>query len=265
MTLVISKGVTLRRTWKPMDLDAAAYIAAVEAADTAAGSPGGLEEKTKIAIDNFVLGCKADGTWSAIKASCILAGARTLSGCLVPLVGTAPTNANFVAGDYNRKTGLKGNAAENKRLSYSISTPSGGNHQGLYLTEAENSSDFRAGFMGVSDNLAILQQDFKVGSGMIFLRNPNSLTAGNAGRSGFYGCVVSDGFLTARADGAPVPGQISASQSTASTGYVFADRANGNRDVSARIAFFSAGTSLGLALLDARVTTLVNAIAAAIP
>ena len=71
--------LALRRTWQPMDPDAAAYITAVEAADTAAGSPGGLEERTKIAIDNFVLGCKADGIWTAIKASCILAGARTLN------------------------------------------------------------------------------------------------------------------------------------------------------------------------------------------
>jgi hypothetical protein len=70
MGLVISKGLTLRKGWQPMDPDAAAYITAVETADGQA-----LEEKTKIAIDNFVLGCKADGIWDAIKASCILAGA----------------------------------------------------------------------------------------------------------------------------------------------------------------------------------------------
>jgi hypothetical protein len=79
MGLVISKGLTLRKGWQPMDTDAAAYITAVETADDQT-----LEEKTKIAIDNFVLGCKADGIWTAIKASCILAGARTLNGALVP-------------------------------------------------------------------------------------------------------------------------------------------------------------------------------------
>jgi hypothetical protein len=83
------------------DPDAAAYIAAVEAADTQA-----LETNTRYAINDFVIGCKQDGTWSAIKASCILAGARTLAGALVTLVGTAPTNVNFVSGDYDRKTGL---------------------------------------------------------------------------------------------------------------------------------------------------------------
>ncbi|NBN88588.1 MAG: hypothetical protein EBV32_05835, partial [Proteobacteria bacterium] len=76
------------------DADANAYIAAVETADGQA-----LEGDTRAAITAFVVGCKADGIWNAIKASCILAGARTLSGALVPLIGTAPTNNNFVSGD----------------------------------------------------------------------------------------------------------------------------------------------------------------------
>jgi hypothetical protein len=99
--------VVLRKGWQPMDPDAAAYITAVETADGQA-----LEEKTKIAIDNFVLGCKADGIWTAIKASCILAGARTRPGALTPLVGAAPTSFNFVDGDYNRKKGLVGGSGK---------------------------------------------------------------------------------------------------------------------------------------------------------
>ena len=87
------------------DEDAGNYIQAVETADAQA-----LEPATRKAINNFVIGCKADGTWDAIKASCILAGARTLAGALVPLVGTAPTNNGFIGigTDYVRKTGLLG-------------------------------------------------------------------------------------------------------------------------------------------------------------
>jgi hypothetical protein len=64
-------------------------------------------------LASFVKGCKNDGIWTAIKASCILAGARTLAGALVPLVGTAPTNFDglFDSGDYNRKTGLIGDGS----------------------------------------------------------------------------------------------------------------------------------------------------------
>lgn len=50
--------------------------------------------------------------------------------------------------------------------------------------------------------------------------------------------------------------------------YIFANNVDGNvaSNLSdGRIAFYSIGEALGLALLDARVTTLINAFAAAIP
>jgi hypothetical protein len=99
--IVLAKGYSL-----PDDADAVAYIDAVEAADGQA-----LETATRMAINSFVKGCKADGIWPAIKASCILAGARTRLGALTPLAGTAPTSFNFVDGDYNRKTGLVGDGS----------------------------------------------------------------------------------------------------------------------------------------------------------
>lgn len=89
--------------YRPFDSNARAYVAAVEAADGRF-----LDEQTARAINAFVLGCKADGIWSALKTCCILSGARTLSGALTPLVGAAPTSYNFVSGDYSRATGLKG-------------------------------------------------------------------------------------------------------------------------------------------------------------
>jgi hypothetical protein len=64
------------------DPDAAAYLRAVEAADGQA-----LETPVKRAVDDFFKGCKADGTFGALKAACLLCGARTLAGALVPLVG----------------------------------------------------------------------------------------------------------------------------------------------------------------------------------
>ena len=95
----------------PSDPDALAYLAAVAAAD---GTH--VEVGVATAVDDFIKGCKADpsgipgrSNWDAIKASCILCGARTLAGALVPLAGTAPTNNNFLPEDYNRETGLKGN------------------------------------------------------------------------------------------------------------------------------------------------------------
>jgi hypothetical protein len=98
----------LLRPLATFDPDAAAYLRAVEAADGQA-----LETPVKRAVDDFFRGTKADGTFSALKAACLLCGARTLAGALVPLVGTAPTNVadGFVEGDYTRggaTPGLKG-------------------------------------------------------------------------------------------------------------------------------------------------------------
>ena len=103
MSLVISKVFTY-------DTDAGDYIQRVEGAS---GDNQALEPATRQAINNFVIGCKQDGIWNAIKASCILSGARTLAGALVPLVGTAPANNGFIGigTDYVRKTGLVGDGS----------------------------------------------------------------------------------------------------------------------------------------------------------
>ena len=111
MSLVISKVFTY-------DTDAGNYIQAVEGP---AGDNQVLEPAVRQAINNFVVGCKQDGIWSAIKASCILAGARTLNGALVPLVGTAPTNNNFVSGT----TAPPGTLSESELMSttYTVTIP----------------------------------------------------------------------------------------------------------------------------------------------
>jgi len=90
-----------------VDRDAAAYLARVEQADGQL-----LEWEVRKLITEFVVGAKAAGVWDAIKASCIMAGARTLAGALVPLKGPSPQNVNFVGADYTRKTGLIGNGVD---------------------------------------------------------------------------------------------------------------------------------------------------------
>jgi hypothetical protein len=265
MTLVISKGITLRKTWQPMDADAAAYITAVETADGQA-----LEEKTKIAIDNFVLGCKADGIWSAIKASCILAGARTLTGALVPLVGAAPTNVGglFVSDDYNRKTGLVGDGSTKYLLANHNSNqdPRDNQHHSAYVSTVATTKG------------QILSASNPVGQVVergLFETATNGFTrAGNSGNAGAQFSVAglyaasrlsSANYLEKR------PG-LSASVVTAASNPVldrpfglYANSAQVSSFSDARLAFYSIGESLDLALLDARVTDLINAFAAAIP
>ena len=244
------------------DADAQAYITAVETADRQA-----LEAGVRTAINDFVVGCKADGIWDAIKASCIMAGARTLTGALVPLKGTAPTNYNFVPGDYNRKTGLVGDGSSKNLNSErnNNADPQNNNHIAAYTT-AFNGNNYV--FMGAADPFN------QTGANSLGRNVQNSCFSRN--RTG-TGTIVSGTFSTglvgnSRAAAASYTIRRSASNSTASV----TSQTPTNRDVfvfgraassysPSRLAFYSIGEALDLAQLDSRVTTLINAYVAVIP
>jgi len=266
----------------PVDSDAAAYIAAVEAADTAAGSPGGLESGVKFAITNFVLCCKQDGIWNAIKASCILAGARTLSGALVPLVGTAPTNFNFVSGDYNRKTGLIGDGST-KYLNSNRNNnadPQNSCHISVYgtafgPTNANPKASLGRQINGYNEK--VLFATTILNSGLFSVRcqsqdPPTSHTAGRA--NGLTGASRNNSStINIRNNNATVSASQASSSPSSSNLFVFAssngtlpnDGGTASAFDDSRLAFYSIGESLDLAKLDARVTALINAFGAAIP
>jgi hypothetical protein len=251
--------------WSPADPDAAAYITAVETADTQA-----LEQTVKIAIDNFVLGCKADGIWSAIKASCILTGARTLAGALVPLVGTAPTNVGglFVAGDYNRKTGLVGNGST-KYLDSNRNNnadPQNSNHNAVYAT-----------FLQVTNTVLIAAADPATAAGAggnaLFTLGASRCRANTASTTpvtppttGLLGFSRStEAEYTLRYSGQNNTIAIASDGLLNQSVFVFRRQSSAPSYTTSRLAFYSIGESLDLALLDARVTDLINAFGAAIP
>jgi hypothetical protein len=253
--------------WRPgfaYDTDASAYIDAVEVADGQA-----LETATRYAINDFVIGCKQDSIWSAIKASCILSGARTFAGALVPLAGTAPTNFNFVSGDYNRKTGLLGNGS-NKYLDSNRNNnadPQDSQHLAVHCTVYPTPAPRRAYIgCGVGDN----------GSSQITSEVNNitgarcrSSSVGNSTSSTSVGLIGinrnASANFTIRAAGNvdifAVPSQAPLNQ----TINVFARGLAGPVYTNARLAFYSIGESLDLALLDTRVSTLIAQFGAVIP
>lgn len=274
MPIYVPGKVVLRKTWQPMDPDAAAYITAVEAADTAAGQSGGLEEKTKIAIDNFVLGCKADGIWTAIKASCILAGARTLSGALVSLVGTAPTNNNFVSGDYNRKTGLVGNASTKYLDSNRANNadPQNSKHCACFISEAPSSTAgflMSSGVFGTSGNTGLFNDGTPSFTylGRVNVGNSDAAAAIDSkvfGSNTFVGIARNASNSQAiRALKTPAINIGASVAPNALNLIVYGQPTSTSTRSNARLAFYSIGEFLDLALLDARVTDLINAIGAA--
>jgi hypothetical protein len=250
------------------DSDANTYLRAVETAD---GQP--LEPAVAWAVNNFIVGCKADGIWTAIKASCILAGARTLSGALVPLVGTAPTNFNFVSGDYNRKTGLVGNGST-KYLNSNRNNnadPQDNAHLAVYLTNATSTSAAR-GYLGAGAANTGSTQITSSGSSPFSLelrcRASAAATQGTASSTGFIGMSrTASSSFNSRVNSIPQVNSVSSQTPYNGNVFVFARENSGSAGAfsDGRFAFYSIGESLDLALLDARVTTMVNAFAAAIP
>tara|TARA_R110000868_G_scaffold410992_1_gene701236 strand:- start:972 stop:1751 length:780 start_codon:yes stop_codon:yes gene_type:complete len=259
MTLIIDSGFNY-------DPDASAYIDAVEVADAQV-----LETATRYAINDFVIGCKQDGIWSAIKASCILAGARTLSGALVPLVGTAPTSFSFVSGDYNRKTGLVGNGSS-KYLNSNRNNnadPQNNRHAAVYANPPDNSFKYLIGARTpgtdagstqlVHDNRTscLNSADLLDAAGSLMPTNTLSFHGISRNNSSSYVSRVNSNNYTINRSSTTAVSQLL---------YIF-----NRQDLpattysSARLAFYSIGESLDLALLDARVTALINAFAAAIP
>jgi len=249
------------------DADVVAYVLAIEAADG-----DRLEDGVISAYDVFITGCKSDSIWSAIKASCILAGARTLSGALVPLVGTAPTPISFVSGDYNRKTGLVGNATT-KKLNTNRNNnldPQNSKHVYTWLTERIPSTT-AAGNRPIGTDSSAGGTLFAVGTGTppvgLFHRANSASTLGTSpanANTGSHGVSRSNSANYAVISAGIVANQ-SATSVTPLNQNIFVFGSNGGGLVAARISFYSTGEGLSLALLDSRVSNLMTALAAAIP
>jgi hypothetical protein len=206
-----------------------------------------------------------------------MAGARTLAGALVPLVGAAPTNFNFVAGDYDRKTGLKGNGStkylDTGRL---ISAdPQNNNHLSYYVTTASSTGVYGGvrsnNPSGVGDSLieAVIPTSYPFRN-----RVSSFIPAGTGSRSlvGAVGFIAtsrssSANFITRDSGVQQTLVVTSAAVSASLNVFVFVGNNVGvpGGYSNARLAFYSIGEALDLALLDARITTLINRFAVVIP
>ncbi len=238
------------------DPDAADYCARI----VSAGST--ISANNRAAVNAFIVGCKADGIWTAIKAACFLAGPDDLTGALVPLVGTAPTNNGpFVSGDYNRTTGLVGNGST-KYLNANRNNnadPQDSNHSAIYITQAPTifGRFLGAGVTSTGSNM------LSVIVGNVAFRNRNG-TASNRSISnisvvsGFVGCSrSSSGSFNLRFSGSSSSASITSESPFDGSIEVFRVSTN---PTNSRLSFYSIGESLDLAALDARLATYMSAI-----
>lgn len=226
------------------------------------------------AYDSFIKGCKDDGIWSSMKAACIMAGWDGLDGALTPLVGSAPTNNNFVSGDYNRETGLLGNGTTKYLNSNRAGNadPQNDAHISIYMSQVPPSG-VRVP-IGLNDGSIRSNLVWNSGGAAFYPRiNNNTASMANqagATTNGFYGATRSSSasYEYLRASDASTTSLLIASGTPPSLNhYVMAWNDNGSANYisTGRIAFYSIGESTNLVTLRSRANTLIADIAAAIP
>ena len=249
------------------DADARDYILRVEAADGQR-----LESQVRGAINAFILGCKADGIWTSLVASCIMAGARTVAGAIVPLRGNAPTNNNFVAGDYSRTLGLLGNDS-NKYLNTGYNNndttnfPQNDSHISCFVSASQtDASGILVGGISAVGNRFSLH--YNTTTNIITRNRASTVSTVSLAPIGFQGNTRNNSANFSRrftGVGGSQDGVITATSGTPAADLlgVFA-AGNGTQFSGARMSFYSIGKSLSLSSLDTRVTTLINAIASAL-
>jgi len=248
-----------------LDVDARQYIINVEEQDGQS-----LEIGVRTAINDFVVGCKSDGIWDAIKASCILAGARTLDGALVPLVGGAPTKNGTEGGwNYNRETGLQGNGTDNyldsNRAnnadppdSAHVSVRVSSQGSGAFIVSGDSVSQGRNAIDDTGFTARFSCRSFATYSQPGTRIFANTLAA--VSRS-------TDSSFVVRTNNSTITQNTSSNTPDSFNTLIFARRNSGVIDNfgNPRLAFYSIGESLDLAALDTRVSNLITAIGAAIP
>lgn len=274
-----------RRTW---DVDAGTYLKAVEAADAQS-----LEPYVAQAINQFVLGCKADGSFSAFKATCIMMGARTITGALVPLAGPAPTALQGWASSlYNRKTGIQANPGTETfnylNINYRHETaPQSSRHLCWYVSQI-NPSTAQQSYGGNFGTTTTGQGNSFMNTATTFgnpqrlasrANSPGGVTATTSQHAspGFYGVSRTnsanyivrgsgiDETLTVAAP-TPMPGDLGVfARISLPTDGGAAGEGSPSWISTGRIAFYSFGEGLSLTPLDSRLTTLYNQIQTRIP
>jgi len=249
------------------DADAWDYIRRVEAADNYP-----LEDRVRVLIDLFVCGCKADSTWTPIKASCLMVGARTLAGALTPLVGSAPTNNNFVAGDYSRTTGLLGNGSS-KYLNTNRNNnadPQNSCHVAVYATSvgattATNKIMLGGQIGGTNEKLIIAGTSVNSGNASFRCQTTGTIVSAGAARfaPGLIGAsrASSSQVTLHNSGGSTTVSSTSTAPSSGNLGVFASFNGTAGQDFDdSRLAFYSVGEAVDLLLLNRRLFALTQAL-----
>jgi hypothetical protein len=271
MTLVISKGITLRKGYSSAfaDPDVQTYLTAVETNDGQA-----LEYPVAVVISDLVARLKEKSLWSSLEHVVLLSAARTLNGSLVPLKGATPTNVdnNFTQADYDRKTGLKGNASTKRLLTgftASNFASQDSKHLSVWASEAHPENGTLGTYIASAVGLAQEVGLAKAAAVDALRGNINANANGTTTSAGFYangfvGISRSSSTLS-RLRGNKQEFTISVpSQAPLNTNVGVFAYSNGVNPSSARLAAYTAGSHIDMAALETELEFYTQRLAAVI-
>lgn len=218
------------------------------------------------AIDRFIKGCKEDGIYDDLQAACVMAGWDSLAGALTPLKGDAPTNSGFIATDYDRGIGLSGDTSSYIDTNYPCSSLSTNDNHAAVYASVHNTDNTSRQYFGARDTGTGAFFDKFIGIG-IGIGGRNFMSGNTLGQP-----FDSPGIVGMSRQSADEYDAISAGvlvvQERASTFtasqlprdlFVFARNNTGTADQKGdgTFSFYSIGSATDLALLGARVSTLM--------
>jgi len=213
------------------------------------------------AIDRFVKGCREDGIYDDLNACCVMAGWDSLAGALTPLKGAAPTNSGFIATDYDRGgIGITGDGTSYLNSGRAVNADAQNDaHLSVFIAAGRAAAAVR--HAGVTDSSAssfMLYDDTSFTGGYV---NTNTITdvSNRAGINFFGAARVSASQQTVRVDGVEVTATNNSLSASTLNSYIFCRNLNGTASTfsDATLSFYSLGSATDLALLDARVSTLM--------
>jgi hypothetical protein len=220
------------------------------------------------AIDRFIKGCKEDGIYDDLNACCVMAGWDSLAGALTPLKGAAPTNANFLDADLDRGIGLKGDGSS-KYLDSNRNNNADGqndNHNAVWVSNADSGSTgamyLGAGGPGIAGSTNIGSTTDLASADTIFRSRSSSsdILSESASSTGLLALSRSESVAFAYKSGDLSGSKTRTSETPVNANcFVFSRNISGSAALitDATLSFYSIGSATNLALLDARVSTLM--------
>jgi len=211
---------------------------------------------------------------SVIKSHAILAGANTLPGCLVPVVGTAPISVNWVASDYRRGQGLgdTSNATKHLVLRSNTADPQDSQSIGFFMTSGTTGTMAVGGGPTTGQTAVFVSPTSTAATSPMRSRSGGGVTTtrGTAGVTGFVGLSrgTAANYITRFNN---VEETITFTSQPPGVGniFLFARNNTSNATIDSyanmRCMFYHVGENLNLAVLQSLQDQLFAALQAAIP